>query len=101
MGIYRERAHLVAHLAARYPSVLAYSDPAEPDWPVVTVETPAGQLSWHLDPADVDLFEHVPTVTADDPRAAWDGHDTDTKYARLRELTRALVDVLRKLNEWG
>lgn len=89
MDVYRERAHLVAHLAARpdYPSVLSYSDPDEPEWPVLTVHTPAGQLTWHIAPADLDLFAHVPVVAADDPLARWDGHTTDEKYARLRGLT--------------
>lgn len=87
MDIYRERAHLVAHLAARHPAVLAYSDPAEPEWPVVTIDTPAGQLTWHISPEDADLFGHVPVVPADDPLAQWDGHTTDEKYARLRALT--------------
>lgn len=89
-SVYRERAHLVAHLAALYPSVIGYNDPAEPDWPVVYVKTPEGQLSWHISPEDVDLFGHVTfgnlvsrqTVT-------WDGHSTEEKYARLDRLTAA------------
>ena len=87
MDIYRERAHLVANLAAQYPSVLAHSDPDEPDWPVLTLDTPAGQLTWHINASDVDLFGRVPVVDAADPRAAWDGHTTEEKYARLRALT--------------
>ena len=42
--IYRERAHLVALAASLYPSVRAYSDPNEPEWSVVYVDSPAGQL---------------------------------------------------------
>lgn len=83
---YRERAHLVAHLAAVYPSVLGI-DPAEPDWPVVYVETEAGQLSWHIAPDDVPLFAHVERSTS----AVWDGHTTGAKYARLDNLTRTLT----------
>ena len=37
---YRERAHLVAHLAALHPSHIGHTDPAAPDWAVVTIETP-------------------------------------------------------------
>lgn len=85
-GAYRERAHLVAYLASQHPAVIAYSDPNTPDWPVVTITTPAGQLSWHISPDDLDLFGHVPHVVADDPRAQWDGHDTPTKYERLAAL---------------
>lgn len=43
-------------------------DPAEPEWPVAFIELPTGQVSWHLP-------QH-PT--------AWDGHDTATKWARVR-----------------
>lgn len=84
-ALYRERAHLLALLATAYPAVIATSDPNTPDWPVLTVTTPAGQMCWHIDAADAHLFAHVPT--ADPP--AWDGHTTDQKYARLRALTEA------------
>lgn len=84
---YRERAQLVAHLASLYPAVFAYSDPNTPGWPVVTITTPAGQMSWHIAPADFNLFDHVPAAEPDDPRAQWDGHTTEQKYARLAALT--------------
>lgn len=89
-GAYRERARLVAHLAACYPgAVLSFSDPAAPGWAVITIETPAGQMSWHIAAEDLDLFPEtlVARVHAEDPRAKWDGHDTPTKYDRLTELT--------------
>lgn len=92
INIYRERAHLVALLAALYPSHIGYTDPDEPDWPVVIIETPNGQMSWHIAPDDVDLFTHVrPTDRA---CRGWDGHTTEEKYDRIRLLTR-LED------EWG
>jgi hypothetical protein len=84
--VYRERAHLVAHLAAVYPSVIGV-DPAEPDWPVVFVNTTAGQLSWHIAPDDVPLFAHVPREQS----VTWDGHTTEQKYARLDNLTRTVA----------
>lgn len=87
---YRERARLVAYLASVFPSVLHYSDPTEPEWPVVYVETPAGQLSWHLSPDDLDLFDHVPWLVREHP-SPWDGHSTDEKYERLAALTRRRV----------
>ena len=83
--LYRERAHLVAHLAALYPSHIG-TDPSEPDWPVVYVDTEAGQLSWHLSAADLPFFAHVPRGDAD-----WDGHTTAQKYARLDNLTRTIA----------
>jgi hypothetical protein len=84
-SVYRERAHLVAHLAAIYPSVIGYSDPTEPDWAVVYVKTAEGQMSWHISPDDMDLFGHVPHGDL----VTWDGHTTEEKYARLDRLTAA------------
>lgn len=81
-AIYRERNTLVAHLAAVYPSALAWNDPDEPDWAVVYIETEAGQLSWHVSPDDIDLFKNV-----ERKNIVWDGHDTDIKYSRLRYMT--------------
>lgn len=82
-SVYRERAHLVAHLAARYPSTIGLTDPSAPDWAVVTIETPAGQMCWHIATDDYDLFEHVERSLD----ARWDGHTTEEKYERLRALT--------------
>jgi hypothetical protein len=85
-NVYRERAHLVAYLAAVHPSSISHSDPATPEWPVVTVETEHGQMSWHIAPDDVDLFDPIDPET---PAFPWDGHSTDEKYQRLRFLTEA------------
>lgn len=84
-GAYRERAHLVALLAALHPSHIGYTDPVAVDWLVVTIETPTGQMSWHIAERDRDLFEHVRLVPA--VYNVWDGHTTEEKYARLRRLT--------------
>lgn len=91
-NVYRERAHLVAYLAAVHPSSIAHSDPTTPDWPVVTVETEHGQMSWHIAPDDVDLFDPIDPET---PAFPWDGHSTDEKYARLRFLTE-VAQVARR-----
>jgi hypothetical protein len=84
--VYRERAHLVAHLAALYPSAIG-TDSADPEWPVVYIWLPTGQVSWHIDRTDMDLFMAIPAGTA----PAWDGHDTEEKYRRLDEFTRRLA----------
>jgi hypothetical protein len=84
--IYRERAHLVALLTRFFPSCISYNDPSEPDWPVVYMNAPTGQLSWHISPSDVHLFAHV--VKVEPGAVRWDGHTTPEKYERIRELTR-------------
>lgn len=94
-NIYNERARLVAFLATLYPSHIGYTDPDEPDWPVVIIETAAGQMSWHIAPEDVHLFDHV-TQTNRYCRG-WDGHTTEEKYARLT----TLVDHERKQGTLG
>ncbi|MBO0880987.1 MAG: hypothetical protein J2P17_11715 [Mycobacterium sp.] len=88
-GLYRERAHLIAALVrqADLDAVIAYNDPVEPELPVLYAHSPAGQLSWHLNPEHLALFTGVPVVAPDDPRARWDGHDKETALARLSKLS--------------
>lgn len=86
-SIYTERARLIAHLAAIYPAIMTHdADQAAPGWPVIYLELPTGQVSWHLHPDDLVLFGHVPAGTV-----AWDGHTTDDKYRRLEAHTRFLT----------
>lgn len=47
-------------------------DPAEPEWPVVYIELPTGQVSWHM-----------PQFATE-----WDGHDTAEKYRRARAFSQ-------------
>lgn len=84
--VYRERHHVIAHLAAIYPAVMVLNaDADEPDWPVLYLTLPTGQVSWHIAPADMDLFRHVPIG-----QAKWDGHDVIQKYERLDQHTARL-----------
>jgi hypothetical protein len=83
---YRERAHLVALLAAQYPAEFR-EDPEDDEWSIVYIDLPTGQASWHIHPRDVDLFPHVKFGTA----AEWDGHSTEEKYRRIDELARQLA----------
>jgi hypothetical protein len=85
---YRERAHLLALIAAQYPSHIGHTDPAAPDWAVVTIELPTGQACWHISAADEELFAHVqPTPYY---ARGWDGHSTEEKYRRVRRLVAEL-----------
>lgn len=83
---YRERNALVAGLIRvggfRAEIVMA---PDTEGWWIVYVETPAGQLSWHVSPDDMDLFSDWP-VAFGTHRSPWDGHTTDEKYRRLARL---------------
>jgi hypothetical protein len=85
---YRERAHLVALLATWYPSHIGHTDPAAPDWAVVTVELPTGQACWHVATDDMDLFRHVQSTLY--YARGWDGHTTDEKYQRIVQLVAEL-----------
>lgn len=54
-------------------------DLEQPEWPVVSVELPTGQVSWHL-PASL-IADELPEL---EPHAqSWDGHDSAEKYRRL------------------
>lgn len=85
-GAYRERAHLLALLAALHPSVIAPApDVDEPGWQILYLQIGGRQASWHIAPRDAELFAHVEHVPADDRRAQWDGHTTEEKYAHIGE----------------
>jgi hypothetical protein len=90
---YRERAELVAWLAAIHPAVLAPApDIDEPGWQIIYLHADGQQLSWHIHPRDAELFRHVDQIPADDPRAQWDGHTTVEKYERIHALAAAKAD---------
>lgn len=83
---YRERAALVAALirVGGYPAELVIAPDTE-DWWIVYAETPAGQVSWHLSPDDLDLFSFLPLKFGSRP-SPWDGHTTEEKYRRVAAL---------------
>ena len=51
-------------------------DPNEPDWPVLMIDLPGGQVGWHLPKAEVigewPAYEHP-----------WDGHTLEEKRKRI------------------
>lgn len=83
---YTERAEVLAFLAAALPSAMSASDEQDPDRPVLMVHGSSGQMSWHIKGEDLPLFAHVDKVLPNSPRTAWDGHTSEEKYRRLREL---------------
>jgi hypothetical protein len=96
--IYGERAELAAFLAACFPlvSVLCRNDDKLPDMPVLYVNGPTGQVTWHIAPRDLWMFEHVQTVEPDSLAArmlaVWDEHNTVEKRRRVRGLTDYVLE---------
>lgn len=88
---YRERAHLVALLAAVYPSHVGCTDPDAPGWAVVTIQLPTGQAAWHIAPDGEGLFQHVEQEPGN--VIPWDGHTTEEKYQRIDDLTARLWEA--------
>ncbi|WP_199808816.1 MULTISPECIES: hypothetical protein [Streptomyces] len=93
-GAYRERAQLLAWLTALHPSsavITPASDIDEDGWHLLYLVAGGWQMSWHIAPRDVPLFQHVELVETADPRARWDGHGTEQKYQRIRQHVRLLA----------
>lgn len=49
------------------------------DWPIVFVELPAGQVSWHI--PEAEFHKYFPSMNEYD--GEWDGHTTEEKYRRV------------------
>lgn len=80
MTCYQERAHLLALLAAIYPSHGYVPDDAEPGFTqVLCIHFPWGQATWHIADSDRHLFTHVELTTSD-----YDGHTTAEKYEAMQ-----------------
>lgn len=80
---YYERNHLVAVLARIYPSGIKDTETEgwSSEWRgCVYIDFPWGQGSWHYAESHAHLFEGLPPYAGD-----WDGTDTETKYAKMRE----------------
>lgn len=83
-NVYAERnqaALAFAWMAADRGWRVGYTDD-DPDWPVLLVETPAGQVSWHLKRSELPTW--VPRFPD-----AWDGHTTAEKDERLNRIIGA------------
>jgi hypothetical protein len=99
-GAYRERAQLLALLAALHPSVIAPAPDVDEDgWQILYLQIGGKQASWHITPRDAALYAHVEHVPADDRRAQWDGHTTEQKYQHIGALAARLYAESRGLTE--
>jgi hypothetical protein len=95
--LYRERAWLLDGYVHLFGGVISYNDPVCPDWPVLYIETPEGQMSWHIAPEDLAEFGKM-TVIPDYP---WDRHTTKEKYLRLRRLVARLPNLTSANPRYG
>lgn len=101
--LYDERARVVVALALASRALghrIGFAvDPKEPDWPVLFIDLPTGQVSWHLTQAQrVDLAGDI-----GDYGGVWDGHSTAEKYERLRTWRPPhdrLGQINRILRDW-
>ncbi|MFD9815160.1 hypothetical protein [Streptomyces sp. NPDC059080] len=99
LTLYRERAYLLGGYVAMFGGVLSHSDPTMPDWPVLYIESPKGQLSWHMRPGDRDIFEGLKVPTVDG--YPWDGHGTEEKYLRIEALNLMIPKMTYAKPEYG
>lgn len=84
---YSERTKLIAALSKLLPSWLGHHDPEDKSWDadwrtIIYIDTPNGQCSWHIHREDKWMFGHLEC----DARRGWDGHSTEEKYLRLRDM---------------
>lgn len=90
--VYADR-NLLAQLAAVLAQMAGLQvgiapDPAEPGWPVVYINLPTGQVSWHI-PSD-ELVSQLPSY-----QHSWDGHSSDEKQERVRRFLSAPANARR------
>lgn len=91
---YTERTRLLAYIATLHDSHVGFNDEDEMDWPVLTIETPMGQMTWHIAPEDGHLLSLVRHTDPQD--RGWDGHTTQEKYERLERLILVNTHVVRE-----
>ena len=81
---YLERNALFLALCSTGGKSWVAPDPSEPDWMVVFLQLPAGQVSFHIHAREFPDFMRCPFVQASgDP---WDGHETPEKWRRVLAL---------------
>jgi len=86
-SVYDERNRVVAALAALamhlgWQAGVRQDEDGDPEWPVVLIDTPKGQVSWHVRRTQLQLFHFLPEYGK-----PWDGHTTEDKYERIAALS--------------
>ncbi|WP_323192842.1 hypothetical protein [Halostella sp. PRR32] len=61
-----------------------YLDPDTDGWPVIWIDLPTGQASWHVPPERRSLLERS-TLDFDVPVGGYDRHTRDEKNGRLTD----------------
>lgn len=81
---YRERNLMVKLFSrmAHHHGWLSVLWPESDEWWILFVETPHGQMSWHLRQKEAIEFFWAPTAKTN----PWDGHSTETKNERIEDL---------------
>lgn len=102
--VYTERNRAVAlacELAHRlgYHTEVYHGDIGEePEWVVVFIDLPTGQVSWHIPAQEyIDLF---PAIVAN-LNNSWDGHSTDDKNSRIQRFTQRSDEMQTEENPFG
>jgi len=60
------------------------TDPSEPQWPVLMIDLPTGQVGWHL-PKD-EIVGKWPEYDGE-----WDGHSLEQKRERIRRFLEEIA----------
>ncbi len=76
----RQRDDLLLLISNLYPAHRTKAKKADPAlWrDILIIELPTGQISYHLPPAEVERFKHLPRGPN-----TWDGHDEKERALRI------------------
>lgn len=90
-AIYKERNACVLFIAkllkAQGYAVWLRGDPLD-EWQIILMDSPAGQLSWHITRDEAVVFSRIARYENHDSTRRWDGHTTADKYERMNKLLR-------------
>lgn len=91
--------NLLAQLSAKLAMKLGYAvgwNFDDDDWPILYVQLPTGQISYHLPRGEVLSDGFVATPTGNMPAPDWDGHALEEKQQRIREFVESRAERRRE-----